>query len=274
MQKWNGIFPNDVKNLESLPGIGRYTAGAIASIAFNQAVPALDGNIRRIYSRLFDLTVPLRTKESEAILWQLASSEIEGEPSPGAFHEALMDLGSSVCLTSAPQCSICPLTNWCEALKKNTVSQRPVMKRTKSIPHYTVTAGIIRKPNGEVLIAHRPPRGLLGGLWEFPGGKQEKDETLEECLIRELQEELEVQVIIKAPLGVYKHAYTHFRVTLNAFLCEIGDQNPQPIEAQALQWVEIPNLAAFPMGKIDRQIARDLQKIRSIRNEEESIDSL
>lgn len=267
LQKWNGVFPNDLKALESLPGIGRYTAGAIASIAFNQAVPALDGNIRRIYSRLFDLTVPLRTKESEAILWQLASSEIEGENSPGAYHEALMDLGSSVCLPSAPLCSICPLISWCEAFKKNTVSQRPVMKQAKSIPHHTVTAGIIRNPDGNVLIAQRPVHGLLGGLWEFPGGKQEKDETLEECLIRELREELKVQVIIKAPFGVYKHAYTHFRVTLHAFSCEIGDQNPQPVEAQALRWVEIANLSAFPMGKIDRQIARDLQKIELARNE-------
>ena len=274
MQKWNGIFPNDLKTLESLPGIGRYTAGAIASIAFNQAVPALDGNIRRIYSRLFDLAIPLRTKESETILWQLAGSEIEGENSPGAYHEALMDLGSSVCLPSAPRCLLCPLTSWCEAFKKNRVSQRPVTKQAKSIPHFIVTAGIIQKPNDEVLIAQRPAHGLLGGLWEFPGGKQEKNETLEECLIRELREELEVQVIIKAPFGVYKHAYTHFRVTLHAFLCEIGDQNPQPVEAQALRWVEIPNLAAFPMGKIDRQIARDLQKLEPIRNGEESIDNL
>jgi A/G-specific adenine glycosylase len=137
--------------------------------------------------------------------------------------------------------------------------KRPVGLPKSRIPHYTVTAAVITSPNRQVLIAQRPPGGLLGGLWEFPGGKQQPGEELAACLQREICEELGVQIRVKEPFGVYRHAYTHFRVTLHAFCCTLPNgQTPQPLQVNDLRWVSPHELPGYPMGKIDRQIARNL----------------
>lgn len=113
-----------------------------------------------------------------------------------------------------------------------------------------------------MLIALRPSSGLLGGMWEFPGGKVDPGETLEQCLEREIREELGVPISVGEPLGVYQHGYTHFKVTLHAFRCEIGDHEPQALHASEIRWVSLQALADYPMGKIDRQIARRISKER------------
>ncbi len=253
-----GVFPSDPKEIQKLPGVGRYTAGAIASIAFSQPVAALDGNIRRIYARIGDVALPARSTEGERLLWQMAEELLDQER-PGDYNEALMDLGSLICIPLRPLCASCPVAADCLAFRNGTVAERPVVIPPKAIPHYVVTAAVIRRMGtdgvAQYLLAQRPDNGLLAGLWEFPGGKIEDGETLEECLRREIREELAADVIIKAPFGTYKHAYTHFRVTLNAFICEI-DRDPQPLAAQALRWAAASELDQFPMGKIDRQIAR------------------
>jgi A/G-specific adenine glycosylase len=257
-RKMDGIFPSEPKEIEKLPGIGKYTAGAIASIAFGKAVPAIDGNIRRIYSRIRDINLPARSTESEKTLWQLAADILDHDR-PGDYNEALMDLGTAICTPTNPLCEVCPIISDCQAFRNQTVAERPVVIAAKPIPHYMVTAAVILKREknrpDRYLLAQRPAKGLLGNLWEFPGGKIEGDETPEECIQREIREELAVQVIIKTPFGKYKHAYTHFRVTLNAFLCEIEKQIPQPVEAQAIEWVSADCLDDYPMGKIDRQIS-------------------
>jgi A/G-specific adenine glycosylase len=137
--------------------------------------------------------------------------------------------------------------------------ERPVKLPRKKVPHAIVTAAVITT-DGKVLLAQRPSQGLLGGLWEFPGGTLEKtDQDLEACLLREIKEELGVRVKIDQPYGVYRHAYTHFRITLHAFLCRLPDgQIPQAIASEAVTWVFPSELSSFPMGKVDRQIANRL----------------
>jgi A/G-specific adenine glycosylase len=126
-----------------------------------------------------------------------------------------------------------------------------------------VTAAVFQKSN-RVLIAQRPAEGLLGSLWEFPGGKQQPGEDLSACLQREIREELGIEVEVSDLFGVYRHAYTHFRVTLHAFRCRLcNGAEPRPLQAQALLWVEIGKLDEFPMGKIDRQISRNLARTRA-----------
>jgi A/G-specific adenine glycosylase len=136
--------------------------------------------------------------------------------------------------------------------------QRPVTVAKPSTPHYTVTAAVIRQ-DGKILIAQRPPNGLLGGMWEFPGGKLQPGEDLASCLQREIKEELCLEVQVGGSLGVYKHAYTHFRVTLHAFACALaGGDQPQLQEHTAIKWITPADLAGYPMGKIDRQIANQI----------------
>ena len=257
MTDFSGKLPPDRQGLESLPGIGPYTAGAIASIAFGQDEAALDGNIRRVYARLFNIDLPLRTPPAESTLWQLARQNLPVGQA-GDYNQALMDLGATVCTPRRPLCADCPLQSVCEAFALGLQELRPVKNARPPVPHYTVTAAVIHR-DGLVLIARRPPEGLLGGLWEFPGGKQEKGESLPQALQREIQEELGTQIEVGQELGVYHHAYTHFKVTLHAFHSRLTGGEPQALQASDLRWISIDKLNEFPMGKIDRMISRDLQ---------------
>lgn len=257
VEKHNGILPSDPAELRRLPGIGPYTAGAIASIAYGIPEAALDGNIRRIMARIYDVSDPIRQPETEVKLWKLAKDSL-CTSRPGDWNEALMDLGATICLPSSPLCSRCPIRTFCEADKNGTVSERPVVIKAEPIPHYIVTAAVISDAEGRVLLGKRPDRGMLGGLWEFPGGKQEPNETLEDCIRREIREELGVEITVGEPFGVYRHAYTHFKVTLHAFRAVIVSGEPGAIEESELTWSAISELKNYPMGKIDRMISERL----------------
>ena len=258
VNEYGGQIPDDPAELRKLPGIGDYTAGAIASIGFGRPAAALDGNIRRILARFYDIADPVRTPQTEKLLWHLAEESLDRER-PGDYNEALMDLGSAICLPENPKCLLCPISADCLARQNGTAAERPVMIKAEPIPHYIVTAAVIPDENGEkFLLTKRPPNGLLGGLWEFPGGKQEPGESLEDCIRREISEELGVAISVGEAFGVYKHAYTHFKVTLYAFICTVTEGSPQPLVASELGWFSREELGDLPMGKIDRSIASRL----------------
>jgi A/G-specific adenine glycosylase len=253
MAEYAGCLPADVQELRRLPGIGRYTAGAIASIAFGADEAALDGNIRRVVARLFNVSEPARSTQGERKLWELARLYLPPGRA-GDYNQALMDLAASICQPRQPRCPDCPLKEDCMAFRLGLQEQLPVLPARKAVPHYTVTAAVIRR-EGRLLIARRPASGLLGGLWEFPGGKLEDGEELPAGLRREIREELGVEIEVGAPLGVYRHAYTHFSVTLHAFTCALLSGEPQALYASDLRWVTPAELPDYPMGKLDRQIS-------------------
>ena len=258
VSEYNGELPADPAKLQKLPGIGEYTAGAIASMGYGLPAAALDGNIRRILARYYDIADPVRTPQTEKLLWKLAEENLDKER-PGDFNEALMDLGSAICLPENPQCLLCPLSENCLARQHDTTGERPVMLKAEPVPHYIVTAAIIPDETGErFLLAKRPANGLLGGMWEFSGGKQQEGETLEECLRREIREELDLTIRVGESFGTYKHAYTHFKVTLHAFFCERIEGVPKPLAASELGWFTREEMQSLPMGKIDRRIAQNL----------------
>ncbi len=257
VQEYGSKLPADPHKLLKLPGIGRYTAAAIASIAFGLDQAALDGNIRRVLSRVFDISLPIGTPAAEKIFWQLAQQNLPPGKA-GDYNQAIMDLGATICLPVHPRCSDCPLQKICLANKRGVQEERPVVPEKNPIPHYLVTAAILQRDN-QFLLAQRPHNGLLGGLWEFPGGKQEENESLPEALKREILEELGCIIRVDEHFGTYRHAYTHFRVTLHVFFAEILQGEPQPIQAKQIVWVSVQQLSEFPMGKIDRQIAAQLQ---------------
>ena len=257
---YGGMLPPDVRSLMRLPGIGRYTAGAIASIAFGLDEPVLDGNVRRVMARVFNVNEPSRSSEGERILWRYAAEHLPPGQS-GAYNQALMDLGATICVPKLPNCNRCPLSELCQAFALDLQGQLPVIPSKAAIPHYTVTAAVIRRA-GQALITQRPPRRLAWArLWEFPGGKVNPGEGLDACLRREIMEELGVEIVIGGLVGVYRHAYTHFRITLHAFACELGDgAEPQPLQVNDLRWVEPLQLSDYPMGKIDRRIALEIMR--------------
>jgi A/G-specific adenine glycosylase len=260
LRECDGQLPETAAELQKLPGIGAYTAGAIASIAFGEDAAALDGNIRRVLARYFNVSAPARSSQGEAQLWALARENLPPGQA-GDYNQALMDLGALICRPKNPACEHCPLAEACQARLLGLQEQRPVKLPRKKSPHHTVTAAVIRR-DGRVLLAQRPPEGLLGGLWEFPGGTMEPgDADLVACLRREIREELGVNLHVEAPFGSYEHAYTHFKITLHAFICRLdAGVDPQPMESQALVWAALDALPEYPMGKVDRLIARRLIK--------------
>ena len=255
-RSFGGELPRSVTELVRLPGIGPYTAAAIASIAFGQDEAVLDGNVKRVLARAFNLDFPANSPAGEKTFWQVARDLVpQGKASD--YNQAVMDLGAVICTPHSPACPQCPIASDCEAKRLALQNERPVMLAKAPVPHYIVTAAILRQ--GErVLIARRPSQGLLGGMWEFPGGKVEVGESLPQALQREIHEELGIEIEVGDEFGVYRHAYTHFRVTLHAFACSQHGGEPKPLHASELRWVSIAQLADFPMGKIDRMISKAL----------------
>ena len=254
MKEYDGALPAETQALRKLPGIGRYTAGAIASIAFGKDEPVLDGNVRRVLARYFNVTEPVQSSEGERKFWALAAENLP-HGRAGDFNQALMDFGATICTPGEPACNRCPLVKNCQAFALGVQNERPVSLPKQATPHYTVAAAAIFRL-GRVLITLRPQDGLLGGMWEFPGGKLQPGEDLVSCLQREICEELGVDIDVGGTLGKYRHAYTHFKVTLHAFRCSlVNADEPRPLQADDLRWVSIVDLDEYPMGKLDRKIS-------------------
>jgi len=260
----NGNFPKDVKKLQRLPGIGRYTAGAIASIAFDISTPALDGNVIRVFSRWLDLENDVTETETKNYLWDVAEKLVP-EKEAGDYNQALMELGQKICKPKNPLCSECPVQQLCKAYENGTQAERPVKKKKAPTAHYDVAAGIIRDDKGRLLIAQRKMDGLLGGLWEFAGGKQEDGETMPDCLKRELREELAIEVEVGELFVKVKHAFTHFKITLHAYKCRYlgamsGYDEPQTLDCAAWAWVTEDELDKYSFGKADREVIRAIRE--------------
>ncbi len=256
MQELQGKIPATVAELLHLPGIGRSTAGAIASISFQCDEPILDGNVKRVLARLVNFEKPVNEPSSQKELWQMVIALLP-KGRAGIFNQALMELGETICLPHNPLCPQCPLKKNCASFENDIQDQRPLRKLKPKIPHYEVAAAVIRR-NGKYLLARRPEGKLLAGMWEFPGGKLEQGETLPIGLQRELCEELNIHVEVKDCIGVYPHGYTHFTVRVHAFECRIAAGRLQPREGQALAWLSPDEFEHYPMGKVDRLIARQV----------------
>jgi A/G-specific adenine glycosylase len=255
-EKFQGNIPQSMQELRTLPGCGQYTAAAIASIAYGQDEAVVDGNVKRVLARVFNLEHVANTPGGDAEFWHIAR-ELLPPGSASDYNQAIMDFGATLCTPRAPMCGICPFALTCKANLLGIQGQRPVLLKKNPIPHYLVGAAVLMS-EGKVLVARRPSKGLLGGMWEFPGGKVESGETIPQALEREIFEELGTRVSVGDELGKYRHAYTHFRITLHAYFCTLTGKEPQALDASEIRWVHLPDLAELPMGKIDRLISNEL----------------
>ena len=250
LDQYSGEIPRDLDELRKLPGIGRYTLGAIASIAFGMDVSALDGNIKRVYARIFDIEEPVDLTAGEKLLWELADKYLP-KGQAGDYNQALMDLGATICIPKNPRCLICPVMKLCKARQNGTQDQRPVMKPKKEVPHYVQAAGVVMERK-RVLLALRPSQGLLGGMWEFPNGRVNGDPA--KGLSKALKTGYNLSLRVKRgqeSLGIVQHGYSHFSVTVHVFPCELISRP----KGTNLKWVPLKELENYPMGRIDRQIA-------------------
>jgi len=255
----DGQLPDTFEELLPLPGVGRYTAGAVASIAFGRDVAAVDGNVRRVLCRVFAIREDVTRSATRRKLETLATSLLPPGRA-GDFNEALMELGAVVCPPRAPRCDRCPLRDFCRARAQGEPETLPVRPSRRRVPHYEAAAAVTARADGRVLVAQRRADDMLGGLWEFPGGKREEGETLPECLAREMREELDVEVEVGESLVVVEHAYSHFRLTLHVFRCRLLAGEPRCLECADFRWATLAELDRLPMSVADRRIAQVLSE--------------
>lgn len=256
-----GQFPVSTETLQQLPGIGRYTAAAIASIAFGQRAAVLDGNVIRVLARLTDLADDVTQSNTVEQLWQLAEALLQrGLPAerPGDYNQALMDLGRLVCTPRRPDCQVCPLAAHCLAYQRGTTAQRPVKKAKTPLPHVRAAGAVLRDEEGRLLLVQRPPKGLWGGLWTLPGGLCEPEESLPEGLRRHVRTDLGLEIEVAGQMAVASQTLTHLHLTLRAFACEILGGAPRALGVAAYNWVTLTEAQHFSLGKADREIIKGL----------------
>ena len=256
--RFDGKIPSTVEELLTLPGIGRYTAGAIASIAFHRDAPVLDGNVTRVLCRYFKITGDPKGAATQKKLWELAGTLLP-QGRAGDFNQALMELGATVCAPRNPQCAVCPFKRGCLARRLNLQEKIPTKRKKKELPHHQVAVGIIWKGK-HILIAKRFARDLLGGLWEFPGGHRERRETLKRCVAREVREELGIEIAVEEEFTVVDHAYSHFKITMHAFQCHWLRGRPRAIGCAAWKWIAPRDLARYAFPAANRKIIERLVK--------------
>ena len=251
-----GQLPDTIDELQNIPGIGRYTAGAIASIAFNKPAPILDGNVIRVLCRLFCIDGNPKDTAVKKRLWELADALVHTKH-PGDFNEAMMELGAMVCTPFNPLCPSCPLMKTCEAFKHDEQESLPFKQKQAPLPHYTIVVGIVYK-NGKILIDKRKQNALLGGLWELPGGKKRKDESFKTAVAREVKEETGINIEVGKRLCIVKHTYSHFKITLHAYRCEYKNGTAKPLACDAVKWVTLKELQKFAFPAANIKIIKNL----------------
>ena len=254
LNHFKGKIPENLRDLLSLPGIGKYTAGAILSIAYNKEAPILDGNVKRVLSRLFAISDNVGAGRAEDRLWKISESLIPKGRS-NSFNQAIMDLGAMICTPKDPLCHRCPLHRHCRAKASGNPERYPSRVVKKRIPHIEALSGAILN-NGKVFLNQRPPTGLLGGLWEFPNWKTEEKRRVRSRLRNYIKKELGMNIEVKESIGAFKQTYSHFKLTLCVFKCEAIDGRGKG------KWVAVRNLHLLPMSRIHRRIADSISDRR------------
>jgi A/G-specific adenine glycosylase len=257
VERHDGDLPDSYEGLIRLPGIGPYTAAALSSILFDRPHPALDGNVMRALSRLLRVEEDPRRASVRAEMVR-AGEALMPRTGTGDLNQALIELGAKVCTPRQPGCGSCPVANWCRAYNElEDPSVVPVRVPRKKRPHLQVTAGIIRR-RGKVLIAQRPAGGMLAGLWEFPGGKQEPGESLVECLRREIGEELGILIDVEEEVACVDHEFTHLSITLHAFSARYRSGRVRAIGCSAFEWIDTDRLQQFAIPRADHRVLEEL----------------
>jgi A/G-specific adenine glycosylase len=258
VEEWGGVMPDDVEGLRSLKGVGRYTAGAVASIAFDRPAPVVDGNVTRVLTRLLEIREDVRSAPVVRRLWEEAEALARGR-SPGDLNQALMELGATVCKPRAPLCEVCPIAAHCRALESGDPEAIPV-KRPRPKPKRLEAAAVFLERRGKALAVRRPPRGLLGGLWELPGGELRKKEKAEEGLVRSVRERVGLTLSGTEKLGTVRHVFSHRDLHLHVYRARGASGRVRLAGFDAHRWIPPARLSELPqsavMGKALRLVGR------------------
>ena len=272
VKELDGEVPDDYADFRKLPGVGDYSAAAVQSIAFNAPYAAVDGNVKRVLARLFYMKIPINDA-SATRQFQEKADALLAQDAPGNFNQAMMELGATVCRPQSPTCIVCPVHSFCQAFQTARQDEVPVRRKAKPIPEYHLAVGVIHKvgaagvlaesaeePEGEILITQRPLDGLLGGLWEFPGGRLAEGETAEEACRRNIAETVNLAVDNLTYLTRVRHAFTHFKIVVDVFQCEYlaGEVALNgPINAK---WIRFEEIEQYPFPRSNHKFIPMLNK--------------
>ena len=242
-----GEIPADYAAFRKLPGVGEYIAAAVQSIAFNHPYAVVDGNVKRVLARVCLIDLPINQSASSKIFQEKADLLLDHN-APGIFNQAMMELGATVCRPQSPTCIVCPVNSVCRAFQTVRQEEFPVRLKPKPLPEYDMVAAVIHKGD-RVLITQRKPEGLLGGLWEFPGGKIQVNETPEQACVRAIREETNLLIEPTECLTRVKHAYTHFKIVMDVFHCHYRSGEVALNEAVDYRWITTDQIDQFPFPR-------------------------
>lgn len=262
VDRHGGRFPDNYEDAVALQGVGSYTAAAVLSIAFNQPYAVVDGNVTRVVCRLYAIDGDIRKTKVQKEIQERAEALLDSSR-PGDFNQAIMELGATVCTPAHPECHKCPWQTECRAYQTGRIRHYPFKSPAKKRPHHDIAVGLISDRHGRMFISRRPDDAMLGGLWEFPGGKREKGESLTDTVRRELREELGVNVSVdEKPFEVIRHAYSHFTITLHAFFTRMHPESPSPVprNGEPYAWVPVDELGDYAFPKANRKVTDTLVK--------------
>ena len=255
---YGGAVPRDPDIFVRLPGVGGYIRAAVASIAFGIPLAVVDGNVKRVLARWLRIDAPVNRSSSHR-RFETAAQMLLDPRQPGNFNQAIMELGAIVCIPGGPDCAHCPVRSNCGAFKAKVVADYPVRIRSKPVPEYSIAVGVVCRDN-RVLITRRKNEGLLGGLWEFPGGKLRAGEDPSTACVREIKEEVNLHVEAREHLARVKHAYTHFKIVMDVYRCRYLAGRVRLKGPVDFRWISIDQIDRYPFPKANHKFFPQLRK--------------
>jgi A/G-specific adenine glycosylase len=254
---FEGQVPDDPAAFRSLPGVGDYIAAAVLSIAFGRVIPVVDGNVKRVLARLFEMDTPVNQSGAHKI-FQVPAERFICPRRPADFNQAMMELGALICRPKNPACGACPMAGLCRAYRHRTTAVYPKRHSPRKIPHRHLAIGVIRK-NGKILVVQRPSHGLLGGLWEFPAVPGNAEQTDSKAVAENLAVETGLEIVVDRRLTRIRHAYSHFTLSADVYLCRHVAGRVRLNTAQAHRWVTLRSLARLPLHKANHKFLDALE---------------
>lgn len=259
VRRHHGKVPNDPDAFRSLPGVGDYIAAAVLSIAFGHVLPVVDGNVKRVLSRLMEIDAPVNRSDAHKI-YRVPSLELICPDRPADFNQAIMELGALICRPKRPLCDDCPLGEVCLARINGNQAIYPKRDARRKVPQRHVDIAVILKKR-RMLVVQRPMEGFLGGLWEFPAVPADGVKTDPARLARDIQSETGLSVAVDRHLTRIRHTYTHFKLTADVYLCGYMTGRVRLRGVHNHRWATLRSLDRLPMHKANHKFLNLLQSV-------------
>jgi A/G-specific adenine glycosylase len=258
MREHQGQIPTEWEAFRALPGVGDYIAAAVLSIAFGSPYAVVDGNVKRVLARLLCIDLPANVQKNHADFRRHADAFLD-HSAPADFNQALMEIGALICRPGIPRCETCPLMVGCCAFQQERVHIYPRRQKRPKVPVHQMATAVIQR-RGKFLLIQRPIDGLLGGLWEFPNAVRTGDESPPSTCERLAREQLGLGITVGDFITRVSHAYTHFKIQAQVYLCAAPKGRVRLVGPAAFRWIELDQLDDFALPKATHKLLPALRR--------------